>query len=234
MSESTQLSASTASKLADAEKDLAVEKKGLKEDTAYLSDLKRDCQTRASEFEVESKDNKAELTALGKAKAILLKKFAASLVQTGAKVAAQARVADSDADAQEDAKARALRSIEGLGKRLHSTALLALAYRAAEDPFGKIRGMVEDMIAKLMQEAAEEATQKAFCDKEIGESSASKAEKEGKLEKVNARLEKAESSMASLTEEISKLSKEVAENDKAMADATAVRQTEKADFMVVE
>merc|ERR1719243_566438 len=62
----------------------------------------------------------------------------------------------------------------------------------------------------------------------------SKADKEGKLEKVNARLEKATSTMATLTEESSKLSKEAAENDKAMADATAVRQKEKADFMVVE
>merc|ERR1719159_1934942 len=234
MSESTKARAGAEESLATASADLAAEKKGLKQDTKYLSDLKRDCQTRASEFEVEAKDNKAELTALGKAKAILLKKFAASLVQTGAKVAAQARVADSDADAQEDAKARALRSIEGLGKRLHSTALLALAYRAAEDPFGKIRGMVEDMIAKLMQEAAEEATQKAFCDKEIGESSASKAEKEGKLSKVNSRLEKAESSIASLTEDVTRLSAEVAENDKAMASATAIRQKEKSAFMAVE
>merc|ERR1719506_312838 len=176
----------------------------------------------------EAKDNKAELTALESAKAILLKKFAA-FVQTKVRVKAR-----DDADAADDSKARALKSIEELGRKLHSTALVALAYRAAEDPFGKIRGMIEDMIAKLLQEAAEEATQKAFCDKEIGESMTSKADKEGKLEKVNARLEKAESSMASLTEEIAKLSKEVAENDKAMADATAVRQTEKADFMVVE
>merc|ERR1719408_508497 len=201
-------------------------KKSLAEDTAYLKDLKRDCQSRAAEYEVETKDNKAELTALGKAKAILLKKFA--LVQTRA--ATHVKAHDDD----EDNKARALRSIEQLGRRLHSTALVALAYRAAADPFGKIRGMIEDMIAKLLQEAAEEATQKAFCDKEIGESMTSKADKEGKLEKVNARLEKAESSMATLTEEISKLSKEVAENDKAMADATAVRQKEKADFLVVE
>merc|ERR550537_1945971 len=131
-------------------------------------------------------------------------------------------------------KARALRSIEQLGRRLHKTALIALAYRAAEDPFGKIRGMIEDMIAKLLQEAAEEATQKAFCDKEIGESMASKADKEGKLSKVNARLEKAESSMATLTEEVTKLSKEVAENDAAMAKATDIRQKEKASFMAVE
>merc|ERR1719487_2223237 len=137
-------------------------------------------------------------------------------------------------DVEDDAKARALKSIEQLGRKLHSTALVALAYRAASDPFGKIRGMIEDMIAKLLQEAAEEATQKAFCDKEIGESTASKEEKEGKLGKVNSRLEKAESTTASLTEQITSLSAEVAENDAAMAKATEIRQKEKAAFMVVE
>merc|ERR1719393_351934 len=111
----------------------------------------------------------------------------------------------------------ALKSIEKLGKKLHKTSLIALAYRAAEDPFGKIRGMIGEMIAKLLQEAAEEATQKAFCDKDIGESKAAKADKEGKLDKVNARLEKSESATATLTEDVSKLSAEVAENDKAMS-----------------
>merc|ERR1719463_1002958 len=229
--ESTKKSAEAAATAAQAEEDLALEKKGLSEDTTYLRELKRDCQTRASEFDVEAKDNQAELTALGKAKAILQKKFAASFVQMGTKVTVKAR---DDADAADEAKARALRSIEQLGRRLHSTALVALAYRAAEDPFGKIRGMIEDMIAKLLQEAAEEATQKAFCDKEIGESMTSKADKEGKLSKVNSRLEKAESSIASLTEDITRLSGEVAENDKAMADATAIRQKEKAEFLAVE
>jgi len=94
--------------------------------------------------------------------------------------------------------------------------------------------MIEDMIAKLLQEAAEEATQKAFCDKEIGESKAAKNDKQGKLDKVNSRLEAAQSSTATLTEQVSTLSAEVAENDKAMKEATAIRQKEKADFMVVE
>jgi len=224
--ESTSKSASTAAALAQAEKDIAVEKKGLAEDEKYLRDLKRDCQSRAGDFEVEAKDNQAELKALEAAKAILLKKFAA-FVQVRARVAVRDDVSDN-------AKERALKSIEQLGKRLHSTALVALAYRAAADPFGKIRGMIEEMIAKLLQEAAEEATQKAFCDKEIGESKTAKADLEGKLDKVNARLEKSESATATLTEDVSKLSAEVAENDKAMATATAVRQEEKAAFMVVE
>merc|ERR1719387_1099578 len=67
--ESTSRSASTKQKLAQAEEDLAAEQKGLAEDTAYLKDLKRDCQNRAQTFEVQTKDNNAELTALGKAKA---------------------------------------------------------------------------------------------------------------------------------------------------------------------
>merc|ERR1719473_1234295 len=141
--ESTSKSASTGVALAEAEKSLAVEQKGLEEDTKYLRDLKRDCQSRAQEFEVETKDNNAELAALGKAKAIMLKKFAA-LVQTKATVG----VRD---EAEDEAKARVLKSIEQLGRRLHKTALIALAYRAASDPFVKIRGMIEDMIAKLMQ-----------------------------------------------------------------------------------
>merc|ERR1719375_2194268 len=90
------------------------------------------------------------------------------------------------------------------------------------------------MIAKLLQEAAEEADQKAFCDKEIGESKASQADKQAKLDKVTARLGEAEARTATLTEEISKLSKEVADNDAAMSEATAQRNEEKTVFMQAE
>merc|ERR1719271_927271 len=108
LGESTQFKASSAEKLAQAQEDLGVTTKSFNEDTAYLKDLKRDCQTRAREFEVTVKDNKAELTALGKAKAILLKKFA--LVQTRTQVHAHAKLRVHD----EDPKSRALRSIEQL------------------------------------------------------------------------------------------------------------------------
>merc|ERR1719478_587241 len=100
--ESTSKSASTAAALAQAEKDLAVEKNGLAEDEKYLRDLKRDCQSRAGDFEVEAKDNQAELKALEAAKAILLKKFSA-FVQMSAKARAHEAVGDSVTD---DAKER--------------------------------------------------------------------------------------------------------------------------------
>ena len=95
---------------------------------------------------------KAELEALGKAKAILLKKFA--FLQTTAKVHAISMV---QATIDGDSKTHALRSIKQVGRKLHNAALVSLAYRAASDPVGKFWSRIEDMIAKLPQEAAEEA-----------------------------------------------------------------------------
>merc|ERR1719247_2139901 len=79
---------------------------------------------------------------------------------------------------------------------------------ATSDPFVKIRGLIEDMIAKLLKEAEEEATQKAFCDKEMGASTTSKEEKTMTLDKLQSRI------------------------DGAQAEATAIRTTEHEDYLV--
>merc|ERR1719454_2869127 len=94
--------------------------------------------------------------------------------------------------------------------------------------------MVEDMIDKLLQEAAEEATQKAFCDEEIGKSKESKSQKETSLSKTQSRIDKADATVAKLTELVATLTKEVADIDAGVADATAVRVKGKAAFAVAE
>jgi hypothetical protein len=207
---------------AQAQKELAVTKKGSEETQASLSDLKGDCQKRATGFEEESRDAEAELGALAKAKEILTKKFA--LIQTAVKIHGEG----------EDSRARALREIKQLGKKYHSMSLVTLAYRASASPFAKVTGMIEDMIDKLMQEAAEEATQKAFCDTELGTSRKSKAKKEASLAKTNARIDKATSSVAKLTEAIATLSAEITDLDKGMAEAAKIRQAEASEFAKVE
>merc|ERR1719440_2184366 len=45
-----------------------------------------------------------------------------------------------------------------------------LATQALQDPFSKVRGMIEGMIERLLAEAGEEADAKAFCDTEIDKS----------------------------------------------------------------
>merc|ERR1719324_1920259 len=87
------------------------------------------------------------------------------------------------------------------------------------------------MIAKLLKEAEEEATQKAFCDAEMGKSKKSQDEKTMTLDKLQSRIDGASTTIAQNTEDIKTLEAEVAEIDKAQAEATAIRTTEKEDYM---
>merc|ERR1719463_646025 len=100
---------------------------------------------------------------------------------------------------------------------------------ASSDPFVKIRGLIEDMIAKLLKEAEEEATQKAFCDKEMGASKKSQAEKSATIEKLQTRIDGAEATIAELTEAVKTLEAEISAIDKAQAEATSIRTKESAD-----
>jgi len=228
LSVNTKGKATASESLAQAQKDLAVETKGEKEDQAFKQELKRDYDIRARDFEVEFKDANAELNALGQAKAILEKKFA-SFLEAGVHSTVRHALISNDGQ-----KVRALRLIQQLGQRYHSTALISLSYRASADPFAKVRGMVQDMIEKLMQEAAEAADQKAFCDAEQGKSRKSKEEKDMSLAKTTARIEKADSAVATLTEQKTMLSKEVADLDAEMKEATEIRTSEKAVFNKTE
>merc|ERR1719161_3057728 len=85
------------------------------------------------------------------------------------------------------------------------------------------------MIEKLLKEAEEEATQKAFCDKEMGASKTSEAQKTATIEKLQTRIDSNTARIAELEEAVKTLEAEVADIDKAQTEATTIRNTEKAD-----
>merc|ERR1719213_333622 len=86
------------------------------------------------------------------------------------------------------------------------------------------------MIEKLLKEAQEEATQKSFCDKEMGKSTKSQDEKTMTLDKLQARIDGAEATITELTEGIKTFEAEVAEIDKAQAEATKIRTKENEEY----
>merc|ERR1719238_1597995 len=96
------------------------------------------------------------------------------------------------------ARARLVAKLKSLSGKFNSYALMEMAGSAAMDPFVKIRGLIEDMIGKLLKEAQEEATQKAFCDEEMGKSNKAKEEKTLTLDKLQSRIDKATSRKAEL------------------------------------
>merc|ERR1719316_734736 len=105
----------------------------------------------------------------------------------------QAVVSRADGDSDRDAKTRTrvMGKLKQLSKQFRSYALMEVVTAAGADPFEKIKGLISEMIAKLLSEANEEATQKAFCDEETTKSNAAKEEKTMTSDKLTTRIEKA-------------------------------------------
>jgi len=231
------LSTATKSKAANeeakssAEGKLVETEKSKAADEEYAGTLKTDCEAKASEWEARQKSAAEEMGAIEKAKTILVEGVTAF-----AQVSSKTRRWNPDDDDESDAIAakreKVVSILKQLGQTHHSFAFAQLASMATSDPFVKIRGLIEDMIAKLLKEAEEEATQKAFCDAEMGKSKTSKDEKTMTLDKLQARIDGASSTIAENTESIKTLEAEVAEIDKAQAEATAIRTKEHEDYLV--
>merc|ERR1712073_284949 len=133
------------------------------------------------------------------------------------------------ADAQSQSQSHAAAYLKEVAKRLNSRVLLAVADRAAADPFRKVKKMIKDLITRLMEEANEEAEHKGWCDTELSTNEQTRKEKTEAVETLHAEIDQLEASIAKLTEEIADLTEAVAALDAAMAKATTIRQEEKAE-----
>merc|ERR1719502_2049452 len=104
------------------------------------------------------------------------------------------QVSSSEASAGFDA----VRFVRRLAQKQGSTALAQLSSRMAsvlklgagsgDDPFAKVKGLISDMIARLEEEANADATLKAYCDKEMAESTAKKDALQAEVDKKTAKV----------------------------------------------
>jgi len=225
------LSAATSAKAqagedqAKAEGDLVEVTKTKSADQSYSNELRGECEAKATEWEARQKSAKGEMGALAKAKEIL-----ASGVKALVQVKSQThRQSFDDAEENQDLRQKIAKKIDAIGRKYHSYVFMSLAAAARSDPFVKIRGLIEEMIAALLKQAEEEATQKAFCDEEMGKSKKSKADKEAKIDKYQVRMDKASSAKTELDSAVKELEKEIKEIDTAQAEATKIRTEENTD-----
>merc|ERR1719408_474690 len=230
---------------AAAEGDLAITAKALAEDEKALADLHSDCMTKAEDFEAETKSRSEELKALAEAKKVIseatggtggAEELTYSLSEEGAvsllQMASQRLASGADL-----ANFEALRFVRDLARKQHSTALAQLAQRmsaavshsarSGEDPFAKVKGLIKDMIERLIADAEADANQKAFCDKELAETNTKKEEKTDEIAKLNAAIDRMSARSAQLKDEVAALQKELAELAATQAEMDKIRQEEK-------
>merc|ERR1719191_1885490 len=87
--------------------------------------------------------------------------------------------------------------------------------------------MIKDLLTRLMEEAAEEAEHKGWCDEELGTNEQTRKEKTAQVEELHANVDELETAIAKLNEELTELAEAIAELTKNMAEATELRQKEK-------
>merc|ERR1712012_1186122 len=138
------------------------------------------------------------------------------------------------------AEREVLEMVRSLAKKEHSSALNQLASRIAAvarygsvnhaDVFAKVKGLIQDMIAKLEREAGAEATEKAYCDEQIAKTEAKKSDLEQDISKMTSKIDQAAAKSARLKGEVRELESELAALARAQAEMDKIRSETHADY----
>lgn len=230
LSDANSLKATLAQTSGKAKGELELTQKGKMADMTFLSTLKSECATAATAFAEKTASAKGEMAAIEKAKSILSEGVKVFFVQTKTNDPF-ADDASTDDDKRAAVRKHLVDDLKALSHKVGSFAMMELASSASQDPFEKVKGLITDMIAKLVSEANAEATQKAFCDEETAKSKKEQAEKSMRSDELTSRLDTSAASKGTLAQAIKDLSAEVADLDAKSAEAATIRAEEHATYL---
>jgi len=222
----TQELASTDEKLAEAKESLEDTKASLSADEEFLMMLKEKCASTDAEWEERQKTRQLEMEACSKALAILssddahdlfTKTFNPAFVQT-----------ESRANSERRSKAAAV--LASVAKKLNSPRLSAIATKVRLDAFTRVKKAIDDMVAQLLKEKADEIKHKDFCVDEFNTNQLQTEKKDREKEDLLALIEDLELTIKTLTSEIDTLKSEIAEMQVQMKRAGEDREKENKEF----
>merc|ERR1719394_216062 len=230
---------------ATAQGDLGMTTKELANSKQQQATARATCLQTAADHEATVAARTEELKVIADARQMLAETTSGAVSQTYSLLQV---VAASKLQTHADLAGReVVELVRRLAKKQHSSALAQLASRISavarygssngEDPFAKIKGLIQDMITKLEREAGSEATEKAYCDEQIAKTEFKKGELEDDIAKATSRIDQSAAKSAQLKEQIKVLESELAalaklqaEMDKIRADTHAEYTTAKADL----
>jgi len=216
--------------------DLSDTQAALLQDKKFLAELETGCATKAAEWEERSKTRSAEIVAITDTIKVLndddaLELFKKTLPSASASLLQVAQGAFK-------ARSRALsvlRSAKGIATSRDRPGLellvLALAGKARNSGgFGKVIKMIDDMVALLGKEQTEDDDKKEYCALQFDASDDKKKALERSIAGEESSIASAKEAIATLTSEIAALEAGIRALDLAVAEATAQRKDENAEY----
>jgi len=216
---------------ATAESDLGMTTKDLAASKQQLATAQATCLQVAADHEATVAARKDELSVIGQARKLLQETSSGATSQTYSLLQIRTR---SDLAGSE-----VVAAVKRLAKQQHSAALAQLASRisatlrfgsSSGDPFAKVKGLIQDMIAKLEKEAGAEATEKAYCDEQIAKTEQKKGELEEDIAKQTSQIDQATARSVQLKEQVQTLEAELGALAKAQAEMDKIRQETHAEY----
>merc|ERR1719486_795351 len=187
--------------------------------------LKETCAMTDSEWEERQKARQEEIQACSEALAILSSDDAHD---TFTKTFNFAQVKVETTDRQNRDKAANV--LLAAARASHNPQLAALAAHVRLDAFTKVKAAIDDMIAALLKEKADEIKHKDFCTGGLNDNARAQELKARDIDDLEAEIETLTSTIDELTKSIATLEAEIAEMQTQLKRAGEDRELENKDF----
>merc|ERR1719182_651876 len=223
----TQELADTDEKLAQSKQDLEDTRNSLSADQKFLMNLKETCQMTDQEWEERQKSRAEEIKAVSEALAILSSDDAHDTF-TSTFNFVQTKVETKDRKHRDEASALLFKAAKSSG----NPRLAALAARVRLDAFTKVKAAIDEMIAALLKEKADEIKHKDFCTEGLNTNEREPELKARDISELEAEISDLTMTIDELTKSIATLEAEIAEmqtqlkragEDRGDADAAEAR-----------
>merc|ERR550514_2646418 len=221
--------ADTAIKLEENKVDLDNTKSTLEINVKFLAGLRDKCAKIDAEYEARVAERNAEIAAIKKALSFLTSDDAHDLFTKTFNAALLQR----QSAGQNMLRSRAAALLKKVARENRSPRLVALAYQIRLDAFTKVKQAIDDMIAELVKEQADEVKHKDFCIEELNTNQMQTEKAEREKKELEATVEDLKAEIETLTKELKELNAQIGESKVQMKRAGEDREIENKDFQII-
>jgi hypothetical protein len=208
--------------------DLGDTAQAMLEDKKFLADLDNQCKTKKDEWEVRSKTRTEELLCLADTIKVLNDDDALELFKKT--LPGSAALLQTTQAASNQMRKQALAALShGNHKDFHLD-LISMALRGKKFSFDKVIAMVDDMVALLAKEQADDDSKKEMCEMQLDKAEDDLKVLETTVADLEKSMEEGKEEIATLTDEIAALTKGLEDLDKSVKEAMETRKEENEDY----